>query len=251
MHFDAVISYRATVVMQLINTCTGRPIEGPKVSLSQDDKPVPISIKPGGFCIVLNGSDKAVESELVVAGFVPMTLQIEPTKRWDRPMIVHMIPEILERGLQTHFTLQGTLPGITELSGLYLANYILRFKGYQSKTKKMAVFNRHNKPLSRIHHGLLNMAESSFIPFSAYPLKSVEEFLIEDFVDTELPAVNAPIAPLIYGITYPDGRYLFRVLDDSSNPHYLLRFVVDGTPCYQRVDFHSQEKIVLERGEAL
>ncbi|MFI3312373.1 MAG: hypothetical protein R3Y62_00660 [Eubacteriales bacterium] len=251
MAYTSVISYQASYVMQLINTCTGQPIRHPRVEAKHRGATLSTVLKPDGFCVILNVDEDTLFLTLQVAGYETQTLQVEKTVRWDRPTLVHMVPEVSRSGLQTHLTLEGQLPGLTHISGVFLSNYILRFKNYTSKTKKMALFNRHNKPLSRIHHGLLSVDESSFIPFAAYPQRSVEEVLVEEFDDSELPAVNAPIAPLIVGTVYPDGRYLFRVTDDSSNLCYLLRFVVDGTTYFQRVDFHSKEKIVLERGEIL
>lgn len=249
MKFEAEIQYRATMVLQLLDAYTGRIINTPNVKVKLEDKFIPIVVKSDGFAVILNVDDPYLDVTVYVVGYEPMEVRLEQTVRWDRPMLLHMIPEIKLGGFQTHLTLEGVMPGITELSAVYLSGYILRFKSYTPRTQKMAVFNRHNKPLSRIRHGLLSMDESSFIPFSAYPQKDVEEILVEDFQGEELPPINAPIGPLIVGMTSPDGRYLLRVSDDSSHPVYLVRFVVDGTNYFQRLDFYSQEKIILERGD--
>ncbi len=146
MEYDAVITYRATIVMQLLNTCTGRPLVNPKVQITCGSHNLSTVMKPNGFCVILDAGEEPMDIALQVAGFETQELTVSPTVHWERPMLSHLIPEVFQYGFQTHVTLEGTMEGITHLSGVYLSNYILRYKSYQSKTKKMAIFNRHNKP---------------------------------------------------------------------------------------------------------
>ena len=243
MH-DSIITHKVYTALQLIDTCTGRPLETRQIQILNKEQNISIIVKQQGFCVILSSNIEGLPATIVAEGYEDMPIVLASTEQLYRPHVVHVIPKVSSAGYKPYLTMSSSIEGISHISGLLLTNCTLRFKSYNPKNQNMTIFNQYNKPINQTYHGLLY--QDTFLPFTAFQLRGVDEIQTEGLLDHELPPVNTPIAPLIFGMTYPNGKYLFRVLNDTSTAPYLIRYVVNGMSYYQRVDFQSKENIKLE-----
>lgn len=243
MEPDARIQCKAFVAFQVVDSSTGRAVSSGKVNLLSGGKPLPLLRKNGGMCVVLESAELPPTVTAEVLGFEPMDIPLTATTRWNRPTILHLVPQ--DSRYQRYYTLKGQLDGLTELSCLDSSGNYMGFKALDKKREKLTVFNRYNKAIDRTHYGIIASDGQSFSPFTAYPTRSAEELQIEDLDPQVSPQVNDTIAPVIYGMVSPDGTYLLRVSQDTTSAPYLVRFVINGIPQFKILDFRSQENTTL------
>lgn len=246
--YDTVIEYRVDLAVQLVNTATGRTVTGPGVRFLRDGQPLTVLEKSGGFYVALNIGRLDFDLRIEADGFEPLCRRMEYHEiKKIMPQIIHLVPQNAATGLQKYLTLEGVLPGIEALSGVFLRGFTLRISNFDARKRHMTVFNQHGKRMERYFYALLNPQMNAFQPFTATPCRGVEEIEIKEPLQSEF-SLNAPIAPLIFGAVDAQGKYLFRVNDDSGEAAYLLRYLVNGAEYFQTVDFHSKENIKLEGG---
>lgn len=236
----STIHHKLDLVLQLVDTTTGKSVEEQDVRFFIEGKqcwPIP---RGGGNFVFINTGRSDQTLTLKVFGYEDAVINVQYDKL-DKvvPLLqVFLIPsENLAKG-ERLCSLTGTLQGLEEIEAVSLAQSNICFSEFNERKCLMKLFLAKGRlSMENVHYGLISsdgphyehFAVASEVPPDMVQLK---EPLTETF------PINSPISRVIFGNVSPDGSYLIRVRDSAEMLNYLVRYRVNGETHFQIVDFH-------------
>lgn len=240
------IHYQVDLVIQLIDTTTGKGISGRKVIFTKNDGPLDVVTNSGGDFIVVNAGREDFTLGIEVWGYEVSKLAICYEDLDERLPIqpVFLVPmENIGTG-EGVVSLEGILEGIESVEGVNINRPYCSFSDFNEKKMEMTVFGPQGAPLSMndCFYGLIN-DQTSFERIEVLKKTGDSKVLVRSKLNAE-SKVNAPIARVIFGKVDGD-RFIFRVRDDASVLMYLIRYVVKGEERFRLVNFNEPETLNL------
>lgn len=230
-----IIKYRLDLVLQLIDTTTGREVlEGNIKMFRNGIQFLPIGKGAGRFlCINMGRED--FELQINVYGYESSTVSVRFSQlEREIPMKeVFLIPDgTVQKGAELQ-VLTGKLQGITSIEAIEMGRADLYIKDYDSKGK-MTIFNPHNLQLQNVHYGLLHSKSNSYENFTIKKIINMSEVVINSDFSGIFQENNA-IKRIIFGIVWEDGRYLLKGRKTRDEKEYLVKFCVKGKYYFQKL----------------
>ena len=240
------IRYRLDLLLRLLDTTTGQIVTERDVRIFRDGNVTrPISRGNGNY-VFLNIDREDSFMEIRVFGYEDAFIQVRYEELDEHLPIkdVFLIPsENTARGEQL-LSLTGQLSKLEAIEAVRLGRATCSVKKFDSRKCIMDLFRTNGPSMEETSYGLLHTDDMTFEAFEVEKVISPVSLKLKKPLQEEFRE-NAPIARIVYGQCGKDGSYLLRVRDDAASVKYLIRYVVNGTPKYQVVDFHNPEEMQL------
>ncbi len=244
----SVIRYSLDLLIRLVDTTTGSSIESRDVLFYENGERLLPMPKGGGAFIFTNVGREDRTLIIRVYGYEDCELpirydeldQVMPTKE------AFLVPTGEVRTGESVLRLTGTLKGITAIEAVCISRTGWCISEFDERKRIMKLFRSQNRfSTENIYYGLINTEKGSFESFEIVKQISEDSVKISKPLEEEF-SVNSPISRIVFGQTYPDGRYVLAVRDDATDLTYLVRYRVKDVVKFQTVDFHQDLENLLK-----
>lgn len=250
MEKTAVFTHSLDLALRLVDTTSGRGVSGREMTVRIDGKPTRFEEKGMGMLIFQNLANRQFHLELSSAAYEPAEQAVDLDTLEKRLPLLE-IPLIPGPGYGTAAefqTLEGLLPGITDLSAVQAGENACLAREWNPKKRMMKLFNPHHLTLDRVRYALVDPDRECFEPFRI--LRSLDGETVQVDRALEMEFRNYfPIIPVVSGLCRSDGRYCLRVRDEGSECRWLIRWETEGAVHFQMVDFHQEPGPQLKAGD--
>ena len=237
----STIHHRLDLVLQLIDTTTGTPVEEQDVRFFTEGRqcwPIP---RGGGNFVFINTGRSDSTLTLKVFGYEDAVVNVQYEKL-DQvvPLLqVFLIPsENLAKG-ERLCSLTGRLQGLEEIEAVSLAQSNICFSDFNERKCLMKLFLAKGRlSMEYVHYGLIGSDRQHYEHFVVAEEVPPDTVKLKEPLAETFP-INSQISRVIYGNVSPDGSYLLRVRDNAELLTYLVRYCVNGEIRFQIVDFHN------------
>lgn len=238
---NAGIHFRLDLVLQLVDTTTGRAVTEQNVQYLADDetlKPIP---RGNGTFVFINTGRRDRILTLKVAGYEPCQVEIcydmldeaVPLKQ------VFLIPSENPPKGEALCSLTGQLSGLEELEAVSLSQSFFTISEFDERKRLMKLFVSQGRLImENVHYGLLSQDRRRYEHFEVEEELPPNTVRIKKALEEPF-SVNASISRVVFGTVSPDGSYLLRVRDSAKLLIWLVRYRVNGEYRFQTVDFHN------------
>ena len=246
-----VFTHRLSLALRLVDTTSGRNVSGRNVITFVDGKQVRFSEK-GDQVLIFQGLEKRqfrLEVTSPVFESAELAVDLDALDKALPLLEIHLVPGANYPGGAEFLTLEGTLPGIGELSAVRLGDNACLIREFDPRRRVAKIFNPHHLALDRVQYALVDPDQNRYEPFRILKLLDDQTLKVDRLLET--PFKNYfPITPLISGVIRPDGSYCLRVRDDAESARWLIRWTEKGEPNFRVVDFRETVRSRLEEGGA-
>ncbi len=235
----AVIRHRLDLVVRCLDAATGSPIGDSDTLFRKDGESFRMAAKGGGIFYLTGIERVSFRLRIDIQGYEAKEVYVDYDELDER------IPELELFFLpKKALSLEGVLPGITDIRAVDEGSSNWFISSYNAKKQTIQLFNRHQLRVQHFHYGVIDAETGEFECFDVVGESAIETVTLKAPLQKE-PRTNAPIARLIPGEVFEDGRYILRVPDDGANQNYIVRFVVNGESYFQKIDFNNLSENML------
>lgn len=241
---DACISHGLSLALRLLDTTTGLPVPLSDVTMEKG-MPRPREADTGTL-LYIDLPREDFRLQLRSRRYEDCAIEVRFSEL-DEKLPILDLPLVPRAGLyggDPLFSLDGVLPGLTELSAVRPSDTNCLFREFDEKKRLLTIFNPHAHEFARPHYALVDTEAARF------------EFvrILKRVNDTTLKLENAPVGtygnyspltPVVEGVIRPDGGYAIRFRDDGGDAKWILRYVADGEEHFKTADFRSGEELTL------
>lgn len=249
MEKTLVFIHRLDLALRLVDTTSGKNVSGRDVAIFVDGERVRFGEKGDQVLIFQNLGKRAFRMKLISSAFEPAEMDVDLDALEGKPPMleIHMVPGKEYPGGAEFLTVEGTIPGIQELSAVRMGDNACLIREMDPRRRLAKVFNPHHLALDRVRYALVDLDHSTYEPFQIQRMVDDQTLKVDRV--PEMPIKNYfPITPEVLGTTGLDGSYCLRVRDDAADARWLVRWVVNGEVKFQTVDFRKTEHPCLEEG---
>lgn len=236
---EARIHHRLDLALRLVDSVTGKVIEERNTRFSTESPGKKAIPRGGGLYLFLNAGREDFDMEIHVYGYESQKVRITyPDQEEHLPIReVYLLP--LDNPVKENvLTLRGNLPGIEEIEAVSLTDTNCCIKEFDARKRIMTVLNQKNIRFHHIHYGLVNRERTAYEHFELEKEISLQSIKCKKKLERDF-FINQPIVRVIFGQTTEQGDYVLKVRNEEV-AQYLVRFVVNGTEFYQKVDFRQE-----------
>jgi len=241
-----IIRHRLDLLLRLIDTTTGSVVASDGVELLLNGKRTRPITKESGTYLFLNIGRENFELTIRAFGYEEKKILVDygALDKALPSVELHLLPGPFYAASQPCYTLQGTLPGITALEAVKSVEIPCFFREFDERKRILTIFNPHHLELNRVFYAIVNPDNATYEPFEISSRISNETYKISKSLRQEFGA-NFPVCRIVFGMTYPDERYLLRVRNHSSDARWLIRYTTNATEVFQSIDFNKPETLKL------
>lgn len=240
------ISYKLDLVVYLIDTTTGYPIEQKEVIFRKNGSILAMLSRGAGTYILLNCDRTDAELEISIKGYHSRSLQLRYEELNSRyPILeVPMIPVLPTYGCTDICTLEGSEKGITDIAAISMTQTDAMLGAYNARKNTLRLFE--SRRLDEERYAIFHKEIGEFEEFRI--VRQLERGLM---LQLENPLVREckpeeSIVRIVHGVTDAKGRYLLRVRRDGRGTKYLVRYTVRGKTEFRQIEFGEQNERGLE-----
>lgn len=235
------ICYRVDLVIQLIDTTTGKSISGKNIKfLNNGNEYTPIDRGNGNFVSVNTGREDFTLG-INAIDYEPMSAMIKYDELDSKMPVkqIFLIPKEnnLNGGEILSFT--GNLEGIESIEGVCVSRTLCSISNFDERKRIMTIFHpQGGLTMGDVFYGLIKGPESyeKFEVIKEIPPSQVK---IKKALENGF-SVNAPISRVIFG-QIEGNKYTFRVRNNASKLVFLICYVVNGEIKFKLLDFGQLE----------
>lgn len=239
----AIVHHRLDLVLRLIDSTTGRaiPEKNCKMTFEPDLKVKPVVSDDGTYLFIGIGRTNFMV-DIHVYGYESRKVNVMFENLDENMPIqeVYLLPQATLAKEDNILTLRGILPGIKEIEAVSLSDVVCIYKDYDKRKNILNVFNQHKVKLKDVHYGIISTDKNEFDHIEIKEELTTQEIRLKDSLEKEY-TINQPIAKIIFGQVCEDGEYKLAVRAGRMSD-YLVRYVVDDTVCFKKIDFNNLDK---------
>ena len=249
MEKTLVFTHRLNLALRLVDTTTGRNVSGRSTAAFVDGKQVRFGEKGDHVLIFQNLEKRAFRLTITSPAYETAQVDVElDTLDPKLPLLeIHLVPSKQYPVGVELLSVEGTLPGIQELSAVRVGENSCLIREFDPRRRQATVFNPHHLALDRVHYALVDPDRGICEPFRILRMVNDQTLKLDRVL--EMPFRNYfPVTPRVLGKTEADGSYCLRLRDDAAQAKWLLYWVVDGKANFRTVDFRITRNPRLEEG---
>lgn len=240
------VSYKLDLIVHLLDTTTGLMISQREVIFSNGNHIVVMQERGDGTYILLNYGRVDMLLTIKVKGYLETVISV----RYDElspqyPTIeAQLIPVIKPYGYHDICSLEGIMPGISDIAAISLTETDAMLGAYNPKKSTIRLFS--TRRLDENDYAVFHKESMEFEEFRI--VKKAENGLLLHIKEPLLMECKPEegITRIVRGMTDINGRYLLRVRMDGKGTDYLVRYTVNGKTGYKRIAFGEQKERSLE-----
>lgn len=249
MEKTLVFTHRLDLALRLVDTTSGRNVSGRSTAAFVDGKQVRFGEKGDQVLIFRNLEKRAFRLTITSPLYETAEVDVDLEKLDARlPLLeIHLVPgRNYIPGIEL-LSVEGTLPGIQELSAVRMGENSCLIREFDPRRRQATVFNPHHLALDRVHYALVDPDRGTCEPFRILRMVNDQTLKLDRVLEMSFRNYF-PITPQVLGKTGADGSYCLRLRDDGTQARWLIRWVVDGEARFRTVDFRSTPHPRLEEG---
>ena len=249
MEKTLVFTHRLDLALRLVDTTSGRNVSGRSTAAFVDGKQVRFGEKGDQVLIFRNLEKRAFRLTITSPLYETAEVDVDLEKLDARlPLLeIHLVPgRNYIPGIEL-LSVEGTLPGIQELSAVRMGENSCLIREFDPRRRQATVFNPHHLALDRVHYALVDPDRGTCEPFRILRMVNDQTLKLDRVLEMSFRNYF-PITPQVLGKTGADGSYCLRLRDDGTQARWLIRWVVDGETRFRTVDFRSTPHPRLEEG---
>lgn len=236
------VSYKLDLIVHLLDTTTGLMISQREVIFSNGNHIVVMQERGDGTYILLNYGRVDMLLTIKVKGYLETVISV----RYDElspqyPTIeAQLIPVIKPYGYHDICSLEGIMPGISDIAAISLTETDAMLGAYNPKKTTIRLFS--TRRLDENDYAVFHKESMEFEEFRI--VKKAEKGLLLHIKEPLLMECKPEegITRIVRGMTDINGRYLLRVRMDGKGTDYLVRYTVNGKTGYKRIAFGEQKE---------
>ncbi|MDO4292930.1 MAG: hypothetical protein Q4C65_06825 [Eubacteriales bacterium] len=242
---DARIQYRLDLIVRLVDTTTGEPVPERQTIFLEEGRVVSLLERGTGVYILLNHGRQDTRFTVKAAGFETESFPVRYGELDSRfPTItLYLMPVMKQTGYVDVLCLEGRLDGLTMLEAADLNRPEAIIQGYQARRQTLHLME--SRRLEEETYAMVHPGTGRWEPFR---IKKQPDKLKLQLVSPLEEACEAqePVARIVRGKVYPDGRYLLRTRAQGGRADYMIRYEVKGEVRFMQIDFYGTEERRLE-----
>ena len=249
MEKTTVFTHSLDLALRLVDTTSGRGVSGRGMTVRIDEKPVRFGEKGDGMLIFQNLGTRRFRLEISSSAYetAEREVDLDALGKGVPLLELHLIPGPGYPGAAEFQTLEGTLPGIENLSAVRVGDNACLIREFDPRKRLVKLFNPHHLSLDRVLYALVDPDNGCYEPFQI--VRTLDDQTIKTDRVLETAFRNYfPISPTVMGTCGGDGRYCLRVRDDGTACKWLIRWEEQGTARFRTVDFRQEPHPRLEEG---
>ena len=236
------VSYKLDLIVHLMDTTTGLPINQREVMFCNENQIIVMQERGDGTYILLNHGRVDMQLTIKVKGYLDTMIPIkyEELSQQYPTIEAQLIPVIKQYGYHDICSLEGIMPGISDIAAISLTGTDAMLGSYNPKKLTIRLFS--TRRLDENDYAVFHKENMEFEEFRI--VKKTESGLllqIKEPLKTECKPEEG-IARIVRGMTDVNGRYLLRVRKDGKGTDYLVRYTVNGKIGYERIIFGEQKE---------
>lgn len=238
---QAVVRHRLNLIIKLIDSVTGFCIDNArcKMQFSGNNNFNPIR-KGEGVYLFLNIEKNDFEIDIHVYGYESRKINVIFDELSENMPIkeVYLLPKTSTGIDENYFTLRGKIPGISEIEAISLTDNVCFYKGFDKRKNILNVFNQHNLKMNDVYYGIVDMNNLEYDCIEVKENISTQELRLVKELEKEY-TINQPIARRIFGQTNKEDNEYIIVLPYGKTTIYLVRYLVDDTVHFKKIDCNN------------
>lgn len=240
------ISYKLDLVVYLLDTTTGYPIEQKEVLFRKNGSVLAMLSKGAGVYILLNHDRIDAQLEISVKGYLSRSIALcyEKLDAQYPALEVPLIPELPTYGCTDICTLEGSKRGITDIVAISMTQTDAMLGAYNARKNTLRLFESRRLDEERyaiFHEEIKEFEEFRIVSKSDRGM----QLQLKDSLTQECKPEES-IVRIVHGMTDAKGRYLLRMRKDGKGTRYLVRYTVRGKTRFQEIEFGEQNERGLE-----
>ncbi|MDR0433522.1 MAG: hypothetical protein LBH21_00495 [Gracilibacteraceae bacterium] len=236
----AVIKHQLALALRLADAADGREVEN-NVSFWVDGKEQLPRRKANGYFIFTDPDLLLGDYSLEVRarGYIPVCRRVRLEAPGVSPpdLRLELTPAPDPGTAALYHSLTGRLPELTGIDAVAATGGACQVKSYDPRRRRLTVFNPHRQEFERALYALVLTDETRYIPFAV--TGRAGETLIIDRPLTLKNAVNLPLAPVVAGVTGPEGDYILRMRKTAAGGRWIVRCRWREADKFTLVDFNK------------
>lgn len=237
---QAIVHHQLDLVLRLVDSTTGRGISerNCKMIFEPDFKVKPVVRDDGTYLFIGIGRTDFI-ADIHVYGYESRKEKVVFENLDEKMPIkeVYLLPEATSAREDNILTLRGNLPGIQEIEAVSLSDVVCIYKDYDKRKNILNVFNQHKVKLKDVHYGIISLDKTEYDHIEIKEELTTQEVRLKDSLEKEY-TINQSIAKIIFGQVSEDGEYKIAVRAGNLSD-YLVRYVVDDTVHFKKIDFNK------------
>lgn len=236
----AIVHHRLDLILRLIDSTTGREITDRRCQMiTNPDRMLKPVVRGDGTYLFLEIGRTDFEIDIHVYGYESRKEKVVFENLDENMPIkeVYLLPKAEMATGDNILTLRGRLPGIKEIEAVPLTNVVCNYKEYDKRNNILKMFNQHKVRMKNIHYGIIDVNLMEYDRFEVKEELTTQEVRLKEKLEKEY-TINQPIAGIIFGQVDDDGEYKLAIRAGKL-AHYLVRYVVDDTVHFKKIDFNN------------
>lgn len=238
---EASISYGLDLVINLLDTTTGFPVNEHQAMFYDNGHPATYVRKDDGLYVGLNIGRNDRKLRVKVKGYLEEETEIcyaELPGRYPE-IYLNLIPEQPAYGYTDLLDLKGNYPGIESITAVSMHHAYASAQAYMEKKQQLKTYV--SKRLTETAYALVHNEPESFEEFHILPAGNKQILKLTAPLETSCKPEEI-ITRIVRGRTTGSGDYLLRVRGDELGTDYLVRYVVNGKINFKRIVFREGEQ---------
>lgn len=237
---QAIVHHQLDLVLRLIDSTSGLQISDKRCNMifEPEIKVKPVVRDDGTYLFIGIGRTDFVV-DIHVYGYESRKEKVVFENLDEKMPIkeVYLLPKETSAREDSILTLRGTLPGVKEIEAVSLSDVVCIYKDYDRFRRILNVFNQHKVKLKDVHYGIISIDKTEFDHIEIKEELTTQEVRLKNSLEKQY-TINQPIAKIIFGQVSDDGEYKIAVRAGKLS-EYLVRYVVDDTVHFKKIDFNK------------
>lgn len=243
---ESTFTHRVDLIVTLRDAVSGNLLTGYPAVFLRDGEPVRLRAADTDWLLVNSGRNDFILG-VNVRGFEKTEIPVQYESLDTRlPTVeIHLVPAQGRWNMPPLLTLEGSMEGIEELQVVSLGETDLYFVSAENDKRRICLYNPRKKMLRYSSYAVVDKERQEFEIVTVLKTLPDDMVLLDHDLKRKFTGNNPFVRP-IYGMVSEEGKYLLRV-PESTEPVWLVRFVVEGREYFQTVDFHDPVLSVKEK----
>ena len=237
----STISYRLDLLINLIDTTTGRAVTDSNVLFYKDGEALLPEARGDGLFLLLNTGRNDFELSVKVYGYEDYHGYVKYETLSEREPIyaVYLNPVDDPWIGEAVLSYRGRIPKLEAIEAVTLFKARCAASEYNVRRQELSVFRMDgSKSMPDVHYGLLQGQKNTYTHIE------VEKDISDTKVKlakplTEKFSPNTPMYRVIFGQVEPDGSFVLKVRDAAAEIPVIVRYRIGGEWYAQQTEFHT------------
>lgn len=235
---SVTFTHRADLALRLLDTTSGRPVEGGGVRLLRGTEVLKALPKPGGFWVFMGLGRQNFQLGIEAEGYEPLLLPLAFAEGGG-PLVqdAQLLPLPEAAGADTLHTLSGQGADILAVDAVPLGDNACLAREYDTRRGLLRIFNPHHLELDKVFYAIVDPDNCCYEALEIQERVTDEAYRVSPRPQKEI-AAHFSLCRRVLGRVEAGGAWRLR-LRRSAGPRWLVRTLAKGGERFETVDLTS------------